>query len=304
MSHSVNNKSHLDIPRSALSRMDNHLNRDELFLKMKGLLDNKIHGLCFSAYLEGQDPGQKSQITEAQIRSRLAIIAPYTQWIRVFSCTAGHENIPRIAHEMGLKTLVGAWLDHDRAANEEEIAGLLKIASEGYADIVAVGNEVLLREDLNESDLINYINRVKENLPGIPVGYVDAYYLFREHPRVVDACDLILSNCYPFWEYCDLEQAVDYMKQMYRIAQEAGRGKRVIITETGWPSQGSDLGGAVPSTINAAAYFVNTYQWANDANVEIFFFASFDEDWKAGPEGDCGAYWGIWDKKGYYKYAI
>jgi exo-beta-1,3-glucanase (GH17 family) len=73
-------------------------------------------------------------------------------------------------------------------------------------------------------------------------------------------------------------------------------GKKVIITETGWPSQGETLGGAEPSNLNAMKYFINTNLWAIDENVEVFYFSSFDESWKIGPEGDVGAHWGIWDK--------
>ena len=302
MSFPLNSNSHLGSPLSSLSRIDDQLTAEELYPRMQAILSRKIHGLSLSVYLDGQDPVRKSQISDEQIKTRLEIIKPYTQWIRVFSCTSGHENIPRIAREMGFKTLVGAWLDNDRDANEIEIENLCRLASEGYADIAAVGNEVLLREDLSEAELISYIKRVKDCLPGIPVGYVDAYYLFREHPNVAAVCDLIMANCYPFWEFCNLEQSVDYMKQMYKIAQEAGHGKPVIISETGWPSQGSSQGDAVPSLENSARYFVHTYEWANAENINIFYFSSFDESWKVGPEGDCGAYWGLWDKDGHYKY--
>ena len=98
-----------------------------------------VHGLCFSPYLEGQQPG--SQVSEAQIRERLAILRPYARWVRSFSCTDGHEQTPRIAHELGLKTLVGAWLDDDREKNEREIEALLALARAGHADLVAVGND-------------------------------------------------------------------------------------------------------------------------------------------------------------------
>ncbi len=53
-------------------------------------------------------------IEEAQIRERLAIIEPHVRWIRSFSCTEGHELIPAVAREKGLKTLVGVWLDDAR----------------------------------------------------------------------------------------------------------------------------------------------------------------------------------------------
>jgi hypothetical protein len=39
-----------------------------------------------------------------QIRARLGIIKPYTNWIRTFSCTEGNQHTPCIAHENGLKT--------------------------------------------------------------------------------------------------------------------------------------------------------------------------------------------------------
>ena len=103
------------------------------------LLDG-IHGFCSSPYEEGQQPGDT--LTEEQIRRRLKIIQPYTKWIRSFSCTEGNELIPKIARELGIKTFVGAWLGNDAEINKKEIAGLIKLANEGYVDIAAVGNEV------------------------------------------------------------------------------------------------------------------------------------------------------------------
>ena len=103
--------------------------------------------------------------SEAQIRARLGIIRPYTRWVRSFSCTDGHERTPRIAHELGMKTLVGAWLGTDREINEREIAGAIELARAGHADILAVGNEVLLREDMSEDELLGYIQRVKQAVP-------------------------------------------------------------------------------------------------------------------------------------------
>jgi exo-beta-1,3-glucanase (GH17 family) len=137
---------------------------------------------------------------------------------------------------------------------------------------------------------------VKEALPGIPVGYVDAYYEFSNRPKIAEACDVILANCYPYWEGCKLEYSLLYMKDMYSRAIAAANGKKVIITETGWPSKGEIFHGAQPSFEGAMRYFINTQQWSKDDNIDIFYFSSFDEGWKTGDEGDVGAYWGIWDK--------
>ena len=276
------------------------LSVDDLRTLVRKVLDAKIHGISFSPYIAGQGPG--TELGDAQIRERLAFIQPYTRWVRSFSCTEGHELIPEIAAEIGLKSMVGVWLDDDRAHNELEIANAIDIAMAGHADILAVGNEVLLRGDISEDELIAYINRVKKAAPNTAVGYADAYFEFDDHPRVTEACDVILANCYPFWEGCPAEHALLYMKEMYHRAVRAGNGKKVIISETGWPNVGTATKGAVPSYENAIKYFVDVYQWAEEENIEIFYFSSFDEAWKVDAEGDVGAYWGLWDKNGKPKY--
>ena len=79
-------------------------------------------------------------------------------------------------------------------------------------------------------------------------------------------------------------------------AIRAGNGKKVIITETGWPSEGTNLQGAFPSEENAIKYFINTQKWSQEEDIDIFYFSAFDDSWKVGGEGDVGAFWGIWDK--------
>lgn len=263
-------------------------------------LQRGVHGLCFSPYLEGQQPGDS--ISEAQIRERLQIMRPHARWIRSFSCTDGHEQTPRIAHALGLKTLVGAWLGTDPAINARELQGVIDVARAGHADIVAVGNEVLLREDMPEDALLACIQRVKDALPGVPVGYVDAYYLFEKHPRITAACDVVMTNCYPFWEGCPREQALAYMQTMVARTRAAAPGKRVLISETGWPDQGSAFHASVPSREGAMQYFVDCCRWAEEDGIELFYFSAFDEAWKVGAEGDVGAFWGLWDKHGALKF--
>lgn len=264
------------------------------------ILSATIHGVCFSPYVEGQGPG--TEVEESQIRERLSIIRPYVRWIRSFSSTEGNQRIPAIAAELGLETMVGVWLDADLEHNEIELANGIEIARAGHAGIMAVGNEVLLRGELAEEQLIEYVQRVKEAVPEVEVGYVDAYFKFVDHPRVTEACDVILANCYPFWEGCPAEHALLYMKEMYRRASQAAGGKKVIVSETGWPNIGTAEQGAVPSFENAIKYFVDAYRWAEEDGIEIFYFSAFDEAWKVHAEGDVGAYWGLWDKDGNPKY--
>lgn len=272
--------------------------------ELKGLwieaLQNGMHGICFSIYEDGQKPGDI--ITEAQVERRIKILKPYTNWVRSFSCIEGNEHIPKIAKQHDIKTMVGAWLGSDLELNEKEIEGLIKLGKQGLIDIAAVGNEVLYRGDLSKEELLAYIHRVKEALPNVEVGYVDAYYEFTQHPEIVEICDVILSNCYPYWEGCPHEYALGHMQQMFGQASDSAKGKKVIITETGWPSEGGSFEGSIASEENAMKYFINTQAWSAKQNIEVFYFSSFDESWKTGDEGDVGAYWGLWDKDEHLKF--
>lgn len=275
---------------------------DQLALQKEcaNLLNSKMHGICFSPYEGEQEPGDP--ISEEQVRRKLALLQPHTRWIRVFSCTEGNDMIPQLAREYGLKTLVGAWLGEDKEKNEEEVARLIELARAGFVDVAAVGNEVMYREEMEESELLEYILRVKEALPDTPVGYVDAYYEFTNRPAIAEACDVILANCYPYWEGCHIDYALLYMKQMYYQAKQAAKGKKVIITETGWPSEGDPLGVAEPGYENALKYFINAQRWSQKEDIEMFYFSAFDEGWKVGTEGSVGAFWGLWDSTGKRKF--
>ena len=276
------------------------LSDEELKKLCKKILKSKIHGICFSLYEGDQQPGDI--VSDDQIIRRLKILKPYTTSIRTFSSLGEHSRIVEIAKDMGFKTLVGAWLSDDFDSNDKEIEGLIQLANKGLVDVAAVGNEVIYRKELSEEQLISYINNVKENIKNIPVGYVDAYYEFRDRPNITNACDVILANCYPFWEGCAAEYSLLYMKDMFNEALKASNGKKVIITETGWPSQGSDLWGAHPSYRNYLKYFINAQLWSKEKEIEMFYFSSFDESWKVDAEGDVGAYWGLWDKEEILKF--
>jgi exo-beta-1,3-glucanase (GH17 family) len=258
----------------------------------------KVNGLNFSPYIkDGQNPNLGTVVSEAQIRGLMTAIKPYTSWVRTFGCTSGLEVAGRVAHELGLKIAVGAWLGTDSAANENEISSLINIGKAGQADMLIVGSEVLLRGDLTEAQLIGYINRVRDAVSGIPVATADVYNELLAHPNVMAAGDVVLPNYYPYWEGINVSYAVSFLHDRNQGIVTAAGGKPVIISETGWPSAGNQVGEAVPSPENAAYYFLNFESWAKAEGASSFYFEAFDEPWKASNnEGPQGAHWGIWDK--------
>ena len=59
-------------------------------------LDSGMHGIGFSAYEEGQEPGD--DISREQVERRMAILKPSVRWVRSFSCCQGNDLIQFAAH--------------------------------------------------------------------------------------------------------------------------------------------------------------------------------------------------------------
>jgi len=145
----------------------------------------RIFGLDFSPYINGQKP--PDPVTEAQIRERLGIVAPYAQWVRSYAATNGLERIPYAAKDMGLKVAMGTWIDNVDVTNDQEIANMIAAAGDGMVDIAVVGNEVIQGRFTSKDKLVYNINKVKQelqsrNLSHIPVTTPEAYeFLFRRN---------------------------------------------------------------------------------------------------------------------------
>lgn len=263
---------------------------------------NKLYGINFSPYIGEQNPEYGSQVDRNQITERIKIIAPYTFWIRTYGVTGGLEYAGPVAHGLGLKTAIGVWLSGDTEANDIQINELINESKAGYVDLAIVGSETLLRNDLSENQLIEYIRRVKHAVPtSVNVTTADTYDELLNHPKVMAECDIIMYNNYPYWEGISIDNAIKRQDNVHKSIAAKVKNKPIIVSETGWPSAGNTIGIAVPSSENSARYFKDFVSWARKNNVQYFYFEAFDETWKVTREGPQGARWGIWDKDGNMK---
>ena len=201
-----------------------------------------ISGLNFSPYIDGQDPNLGAQVDTTQLMARMEHIQSYTKSIRTFGSTSGLEEAGAIAHTLGLKAAVGAWISNNLTANERELENLIAVGKAGEADMLIVGSEVLLRGDISEQVLIDYIKRVKQAVPGVPVTYADTYDVLISHPDVIDAIDIVYANYYPYWQGLYVDVAVSAIRQWHELIIAAVDGKPIIVSETGWPSDDDTIG--------------------------------------------------------------
>jgi exo-beta-1,3-glucanase (GH17 family)/photosystem II stability/assembly factor-like uncharacterized protein len=261
----------------------------------------RLFGVDFGPYTGNQDPNYGASVTDAQLTTLLGTVQPHVRWIRTYGTSSDLVHAAAIAHSLGLKTAVNAWLGRDAATNEIQIANLIAAARDGHADLLIVGSEAFLRVDLDEKTLIGYLTRVRQAATGIPIAYADSHEQWIAHPNVADYVDVVLVNEYPYWEGIRIESAVAVSNAWLRDVLSVVGNRPVIVSETGWPSQGNTIGEAVPSPENAIRHFTNVVSWARATRTPSFYFEAFDEPWKAAYEGTQGAHWGIWDNQGRLK---
>jgi hypothetical protein len=192
----------------------------------------------------------------------------------------GLEAAGRIAHEMGLEAAIGAWLD-GTANDEGEIQNLIAAGKAGHVDLAIIGSEVLRIDSLTATQLISYIERVRIALPGIPIATADTADELLKNEEVVEACDVIFFNHYPYWEGVPVEDAVEDFARKYDELESKYPDKEIIVSEVGWPTCGNTVGRAVPSPENQHRFFREFVAWARANGVKYFWFAAFSEAWKA-----------------------
>lgn len=262
-----------------------------------------ISGVNFSAFVDGQDPTRGDKLSESQVRQRLQVLVGHTDSIRTFGSTNGLEVQACVARALGFKTAIGAWLDRDVTANESEISNLVNAARANCVDLAIVGSEALFRGDLTADALVAYINDIRTRIGplAIPVTTVERFPELRAHPEIIDAVDVVLVNYYPFWDGIAIDDAVPVLHDWHLQLKSLAGAKEIVVSETGWPDAGQQIGDAVPSDANADLYFLTFASWARAEHVRYFYFEAFDEAWKVSQEGAVGAHWGIWDSQGVLK---
>ena len=225
------------------------------------------------------------------IGAELGDVADFSDTVRFYGAAGELYPAYEIAHTLGLKTVGTAWLSGDRAANQRELDALIAHCNNGHVSVACVGNETLLRGDLSAEELIAYMGYVRAGLTdkAIPVTTSEDVSRLLENPAVRDACDLLMPNIHPYWGQIQVSEAGNLFSVAMDALKAAAPGKEIIVSETGWPTEGSETAGAA----EAAAYFTAVRDWSLSTGTQVLWFDAFDEPWKTAAEGAAGAHWGL-----------
>jgi exo-beta-1,3-glucanase (GH17 family) len=181
---------------------------------------------------------------------------------------------------------------------ENEIKLITEAAQNDWSsvDTISIGNE-LVNQGTPADKVVAAIGTARGLLKA--AGYtgnvvtVDTFVAMIANPSICEASDYAAANCHAFFDGGrTAEQAGQFvLDQSKRVADACG-GKRVVITESGWPWQGSSNGAAVPSVENQKAAISSL---KSSFTKDLILFTAFDDMWKkdSADTHGCEKYYGI-----------
>jgi exo-beta-1,3-glucanase (GH17 family) len=259
----------------------------------------KLMCVSYAPFRGEQTPlSPTTYIPAEQISEDLIQLAKISDCVRTYSIENGLDQVPQLAAKIGLRVIQGIWLSSNRQKNAAQVATGIRLAKEYPSTITAlvVGNEVLLRGEMTQSDLAATIRSVKAQV-SVPVTYADVWEFWLRYREIYDAVDFITIHILPYWEDFPIraKYAAAHVEAIRHRMEVAFPGKEILIGETGWPSAGRMRDAALPSRTNQARVVSEILDLARRENFRVNLIEAYDQPWKRELEGTMGGYWGLFD---------
>ncbi|MFO0944645.1 MAG: glycosyl hydrolase family 17 protein [Planctomycetota bacterium] len=216
-------------------------------------------------------------------------------------------NVPAAA-ALGMKVHLGAALQFDGTVlnvdrTHLEIDRAIQQAKDhpGTVLSIIVGNETIGTNGVTVQNMVDFMNYAKTarnnagfSAANLPITTAERWGVLAgaEHKALSETAEgKIFANIYPFFDAnTPIENAITQFEADFSSLRNSLNGfglsgLQIIVGETGWATAGTNTANAlgIPSVANAQKYYNDYVAWAVAHNVETYYFAAFDEPWKASP---------------------
>ncbi|MGR9086668.1 MAG: exo-beta-1,3-glucanase [Gammaproteobacteria bacterium] len=287
----------------------------------KGEDPSALQCVAFSPYVGSLNPDYGPHPSKALIAELLDAIVRDTPFrcIMTYGVLNGLDAIFPAAKARQLKVISILWLDKDIAVNSQSIAKGIELARAFPETIIGLscGSEVRTRHgDQFDGEIGRCLDSLRDAGVPQPITTIDIWWEWcnRASPcqqtRFSGKVDWIGINVFPWWENrhsglfpcTTAEQAADFHIARIEEVRRAYPGKKVVLTEFGWPG-GPE--GATEANLNTGQHcgiagrnnqqrvIQSTLSRLAERNWPGIVFEAFPEHWKSSSEGPLGAHWGI-----------
>lgn len=206
------------------------------------------------------------------------------------------EAVHQATQSLSMSMIIGVFFNSAGSAQSDFVDQMGSITSYfesqgGYSgiDLVIIGNECISSGICSAGQLSSFLAQARSSLAGSGYqGPVSTSLILKDwldNPSLCPDVDVLASNIHPFFSDNTVSPngSGDYVDSQIQLVQKAcgNDGKAVVVTESGWPTQGPANNGMTPSESNQQAA-IGSLRASNNAKA-IMFFANDNDLWKAGP---------------------
>jgi exo-beta-1,3-glucanase (GH17 family) len=249
------NKDDLNLKSAEIQKLMNNANLHKVFPGMDYTPLNTQYPAC-----------TKVGASQNNVTRDMAVLSQLTNAVRLYGTDCNQTEM--VLHAIDrleltdMKIWLGVWLGTDDKTNKRQVAQMWDIIDNHGADKfkgVIVGNEVLYRKDLNETELLKFITDIKSNLTkhsiDLPVATSDLGDNWT--PDMAGKVDIVMSNVHPFFAGVDVSVAAEWTWSFWQNRDvsltKTDTSIKQIIAEVGWPSGGGKDCGQAPECTSTTA---------------------------------------------------
>ena len=203
---------------------------------------SSVAGMSFSPLRPGDDPAEGLYPSKEEIEQDITLLAGKVHSIRTYGVGGSLGEIPGLAAKHGLTVTLGAWLTGDDEGNRAELQKLIGVVKSNPKTVkrVIIGNETILRGELNPEDLAGYLDWTRSELKKlkIPVSSGEPWNVWIANPELAGHVDFIAAHFLPYWEGIPLDEAVGHIDATVQQLRGTFPKLPVLLAEVGWPSNG------------------------------------------------------------------
>ena len=259
-----------------------------------------LPGVTYSPY--NSDGSCKSA---GQVLSDFQQLSGMYGLIRVYGTDCDQVNsVMAAAGSINVQMMLGIFnLDDLDTQVSQLVQGVNNNGGWARVAAVSVGNELVNNGQATPAQVIGAVTSARQSLRAAgyqgPVVTVDTFVAVQKNPSLCDNSDFCAMNIHPFFDpNTNASNAGDFVTQQVAITRQllANPNQRIVVTESGWPWQGSANGAAVPGKDNQAAAVDSIRTTYGSVNLaDLILFTAFNDLWKTAAPGTFYAeqYWGM-----------